>query len=447
MATELAVSLRDISKKYKLFSTPRERLKEAFHPFRKRYHREFWALSGISFEVARGETLGIIGPNGSGKSTLLQIIVGVLKSASGNLKVNGRVAALLELGAGFNPEFTGRDNVIFNAVLQGMSSREIQRRLPDIEAFADIGEFFDQPVRTYSSGMYVRVAFAAAINVDPDILIIDEALAVGDIRFQAKCFEKFRSLQAKGKTILFVTHATDIVTRLCHRTILLDKGVLVFDGHPRHAVNMYDQLMFGTSPSDQSTKQVQTETTLPKTTEGQVYNPLQSFLNDTQLSEQFHLRRAYNPEHTCLGDGRAKLLDFLILSDGEPDPVDLRQSTHVELYAKYRFLEEITNPSFGFGIRTLDGTKVFGTNTNLLSRPIGTIRKGSIVIWKSSFYLRLLQGEYVLHFGVADDTADGPKFADARRGIVCFRIRDHSAFTGLADLQGSIETVRRADPD
>src|SRR5438309_2988964 len=212
MAEEIAVSLSDLTKKYRLFSTPMERLKESFHPLRKRYHKEFWALKGISFDIKKGQVVGILGRNGSGKSTLLQIIASVLQPTSGTVTVNGRVSALLELGDGFNPEFTGRQNVLLNGAIMGVSRDEMSARMPSVIAFAEIGEFFDQPIKIYSSGMFVRLAFAAAIHVDPDILIIDEALAVGDAKFQHKCFQHLAELRKGGKTILFVTHSTSLVT-------------------------------------------------------------------------------------------------------------------------------------------------------------------------------------------------------------------------------------------
>ncbi len=199
MAEEIAVSLSDLTKKYRLFSTPMERLKESFHPLRKRYHKEFWALKGISFDIKKGQVVGILGRNGSGKSTLLQIIASVLQPTSGTVTVNGRVSALLELGAGFNPEFTGRQNVLLNGAIMGVSHNEMLERMPAVMAFADIGEFFDQPMKIYSSGMFVRVAFAASVHVDPDILIIDETLAVGDAKFQHKCFQRLADLQAQHK--------------------------------------------------------------------------------------------------------------------------------------------------------------------------------------------------------------------------------------------------------
>ena len=244
MENSSAVSVQNVSKKFRLFGSPKERFWEALHPFKKQYHREFWALKDISFEVPKGMTLGIVGRNGSGKSTLLQVICSVLRPTSGKVTVNGRISALLELGAGFNPEFTGRDNVLLNGALMGFSRKEMEERLPLIESFADIGEFIDQPVKIYSSGMFVRLAFAAAINVDPDILIVDEVLAVGDAKFQHKCYQKFLEFQEAGKTIILVTHNTDAIVRHCDCAILLENGGIVEIGEPKSITNYYMDLLF-----------------------------------------------------------------------------------------------------------------------------------------------------------------------------------------------------------
>ncbi len=241
---DIAISVRNLSKKYRLYETTKHRFKEALHPFRKKYHREFWSLKNVSFDVKRGETVGIIGQNGSGKSTLLQIICGTMAPTQGDVKLNGRVSALLELGAGFNPEFTGRENVYLNGSIMGMSRETIDDRFEDIASFADIGYFIDQPVKTYSSGMYVRLAFACAINVDPDILVIDEALSVGDAKFQHKCFNKFIEFQEAGKAILFVSHSTDAIVKHCEYAVLLDKGNVVEIGNPKFVTNYYLDLLF-----------------------------------------------------------------------------------------------------------------------------------------------------------------------------------------------------------
>ncbi len=242
--TATAIRVCGVSRAYRLFASHRHRLLEAIHPLRKRYHRTFWALKDVSFDVRKGATVGIIGPNGSGKSTLLAIICGILRPTNGTAEVAGSVSSLLELGTGFNPELTGRENVIFNGRLKGLSEKEITRRLPRVEAFADIGDFVSQPVKTYSSGMYVRLAFSAAIHVDADILVIDEALSVGDAKFQHKCFQKFLEFQRMGKTILFVSHDTNAIVKYCSHAILLDHGKVLERGEPNHVANCYYELLF-----------------------------------------------------------------------------------------------------------------------------------------------------------------------------------------------------------
>ncbi len=247
--TDPAIIVRTVSKKYRLFDSPKDRLKEALHPFSRHYHREFWALRDVSFEVSRGQTVGILGRNGSGKSTLLQIISGILKPTNGEVTVNGRVSALLELGSWFNPEFTGRENVIFQAQVMGLPQDEIEQRLPEIEAFADIGDFFDQPVKTYSTGMFVRVAFAAATSVEPDILVVDEALSVGDIGFQQRCLAHIQRLQESGATILLVSHDTQLVVHYCTYALLLDHGTLLEAGVPEVVSEKFVRLVRGEQSS------------------------------------------------------------------------------------------------------------------------------------------------------------------------------------------------------
>ena len=236
MSSDVVISARGLSKSYRLFGHPGDRVKQFLSFGLKHYHREFAALKDISFDIRKGETVGIIGRNGSGKSTLLQLICGILKPSAGTLQVNGRISALLELGAGFNPEFTGRENVYFQGALMGFTKAQMDKRFADVAAFADIGEFIDQPVRIYSSGMFLRLAFAVAINVDADLLVIDEAIAVGDAGFRARCFRRLGELGAAGCTILFVTHAMEQVTRFCNRSILLDHGRLLKQGPPEPVV-------------------------------------------------------------------------------------------------------------------------------------------------------------------------------------------------------------------
>ena len=253
-----AIRVNNLSKCYHIYDRPQDRLKQSIVPKLRslvgrnpgRYFREFWALNNVSFEVGRGETVGIIGRNGSGKSTLLQMICGTLEPTTGSVETNGRVAALLELGAGFNPEFTGRENVYMNATVLGLTQDEIHARFNEIAAFADIGDFIEQPVKHYSSGMYARLAFAVAINVDPSILIVDEALAVGDEPFQRKCFARIEEIKRGGGTILFVSHSTEAIVNLCDRAVLLYKGEHLFTGAPKLAIGWYQKLMNATSEQD-----------------------------------------------------------------------------------------------------------------------------------------------------------------------------------------------------
>lgn len=239
----IAISVRNLSKTYRLFGHPGDRIKQFCSLGLKQYYREFTALYDVSFEVSKGETIGIIGRNGSGKSTLLQLICGILNPTSGSVRVNGRVAALLELGAGFNPEFTGRENVYFQGALMGFDRAQIDARLDAIAAFAEIGEFIDQPVRTYSSGMFVRLAFSVATHADPDILVIDEALAVGDPSFQKRCYARIREMQARGLTLLLVSHDNELILRLADRVLLLGKGEAQYWGGAREAISFYRQAL------------------------------------------------------------------------------------------------------------------------------------------------------------------------------------------------------------
>ncbi|WP_239499423.1 ABC transporter ATP-binding protein [Pseudomonas putida] len=241
---KVAIRVVDLSKCFQIYEKPSHRLLQMITRGYKKYFREFWALKGVSLEVKKGETVGIVGRNGSGKSTLLQLICGTLNPSGGDIQVNGRIAALLELGSGFNPEFTGRENVYMNAAVLGLTKKEIDARYAEIEAFADIGQFIDQPVKTYSSGMAVRLAFAVAINSDPEILVVDEALSVGDELFQRKCYSRIEAIKAQGATILFVSHSGNIVVELCDRAVLMDAGELLLVGRPKDVIGKYQQLLY-----------------------------------------------------------------------------------------------------------------------------------------------------------------------------------------------------------
>jgi lipopolysaccharide transport system ATP-binding protein len=442
MSDDIAVSVRDLTKKYRLFSTPMERLKESLHPLRKRYHNEFWALKGISLNIQKGEVVGILGRNGSGKSTLLQIIASVLQPTSGTVTVHGRVSALLELGAGFNPEFTGRQNVLLNGALMGVSHDEMLNRMSDIIEFADIGEFFDQPMKIYSSGMFVRVAFAASVHVDPDILIIDEALAVGDAKFQHKCFQRLADLQAERKTVIFVTHNSSLVTSYCSEAILLDGGQLITSGEPVHVVDRYYDLLFEDTTKARS---MRAEHPVQASVTGKgTQDPLGELLDPTIADDLCHTRRSYNKNEVRFGSGVARVVDYAIESGGQRDVANVRFGSGIGLYIKVLFRCNVQMPVIGFAVKTLEGVEIFGTNTFQMGEKLKPIAEGQIRVFKFSFSLFVNPTDYFFDIGVAEvDGTRGGAVLDVRRSVAhcVISLEKERPFDGLVDLAPRFEIL------
>jgi ABC-type polysaccharide/polyol phosphate transport system ATPase subunit len=410
-ATDVVISIGNLGKKFRLYDNPKHRLKEALHPFRKKFHREYWALRDVSLEIRRGECVGIIGRNGSGKSTLLQVICGILQPTEGRVLTQGKVSALLELGAGFNPEFTGRDNVYMNGALLGFTREELDRRFQAVADFADIGDFIDQPVKTYSSGMYVRLAFAAAINVEPELLVIDEALSVGDVKFQVKCFDKFREFRARRGTIVFVTHDTNSVNSLCDRAFLLEKGALLASGEPKSVTARYLQMLFGGEADGAPTglERVRVgEGALPGAVEGTTQTagaamgPLPAVAS-AQVQE--------SPSEMSLGglrfgNRKAQILDFGILDGAGRKVFRLSPGSKYTLFARVVFHVDMAYYSIGFSIRDRRGTDLFGISSQSTSTPVPPRRRGEGVECRLDITMHLTNGAYLLTAGVAerDDT-------------------------------------------
>ncbi len=447
MKNSIAISVQNVSKKYKLYGSQGERFWEALHPFNKTYHREFWALKDISFDVHKGMTLGIIGRNGSGKSTLLQIICSILQPTSGAVTVDGRISALLELGAGFNQEFTGQQNVLMNGRVAGFSKVEMQKRIPLIEAFADIGEFFFQPVKTYSTGMFVRLAFAAAINVDPEILIVDEALAVGDARFQHKCYQKFLEFQEAGKTIILVTHDRQAIAKHCSSAVLLEEGKIVECGDPNDVINHYDELLFGLQPSriDSPSSQSMVADTATAQPEGCLVdsNDLQRFLKEVPSVDNCVHHRNYNSNEFRFGDGRARVIDCLVVRDGDYDPESVNNTDIIDLYIKIQYYCNIEAPTFGIKVNTVDGVMVYGDSTVLSKLQHPCINEGEVVVMKFSLRLCLRMGDYFFGFGVGDRTTGDTQILDGRFDMLHLVIKEQSCFDGIADLEMKLNEVNR----
>ena len=370
--SEFAIQVKHLDKMYKLYNKPSDRLKEALGF--KVPVREHYALRDVSFEVKRGETVGIIGTNGSGKSTILKIITGVLNPTGGEVVVDGRISALLELGAGFNMEYTGIENVYLNGTMMGFSREEIDARLQDILDFADIGDFVHQPIKAYSSGMFVRLAFAVAINIDPEILIVDEALSVGDVFFQAKCYRKFEEFKKMGRTILFVSHDLSSIARYCDRVVLLNKGVKLEEGSPKQMVDMYKQLLVGQDPAKQ---QIQEE------------KPKESW------SEEFQV----NPNMLEYGSKLAEITDFAVIDDKGRSTNTIEKGSTFQIRMKVVFHEAIQEPIMAYTFKDIKGTEITGTNTMFEKMHIEHSDEGDICTVTFTQKMFLQGGEYLLAFG------------------------------------------------
>lgn len=376
------IEIKNISKIYNLYNKPSDRLKEALFARQSR-HTEFAALNDVSFNVNKGEILGIIGKNGSGKSTILKIITSVLTPTSGECIVKGKIAALLELGAGFNMEYTGIENIYLNGQMIGFSKDEMDKKLQDIIDFADIGEHIYQPVKTYSSGMFARLAFSVAISVDPDILIVDEALSVGDVFFQNKCYRRFEEFRERGKTILFVTHDMGSVIRYCNRCVLLNAGKKVAEGKPQEMVDLYKRIMVGQwNENEESSEEA---------------SSIQSSnaKNDQLWKDQI----STNPDIEVYGDGRADIIDFGIFSDTGDIGNNVYKGDYYSIKMRVRINEDNLNPIFAFKLRDIKGTELTGTNTMLEDIDTSQCKKGDIVTitFRQKQYLQ--PGQYLVSFG------------------------------------------------
>jgi homopolymeric O-antigen transport system ATP-binding protein len=383
-----AVEFQQVSKSYAIYDAPSGRLQELLTFNRLHRHRDFWALRDVSFDVKRGETFCVVGENGSGKSTLLQIVAGILQPTSGSVAMNGRVSALLELGAGFNPEFSGRDNVYLNASILGFNKRQIDRRYRDIEAFAEIGEFINQPVKTYSSGMAVRLAFAVAIHVDPEILLVDEALAVGDIYFRQRCMRKVHELRARGVTVLFVSHATADVKALGDRVLWLEHGRVVEIGAPDAVISRYLAAM---SAKDSTYRRHEVESHLSVAARAPVRAP--EVVETIPNIDRRH------------GDGRAKIIGIAILDEyGFPLHM-LEPSSRILVRISVRADAALRQPNVGFMLRNQLGIDFCGVNSAREGYELDPMQPGDIVT--IDFYLDLPE-LYPASFSFSPAIADGP---------------------------------------
>ncbi len=423
---ENAISIAGVSKVYDIYDSPNDRLKELLSFTKKEYCKKFRALDGISFDIAQGETIGIIGRNGSGKSTLLQIICGILKPTAGSVQTNGRISALLELGTGFNLEFTGRENVYLNGALMGLSKEEIDARYQDIADFADIGGFINQPVKKYSSGMYVRLAFACAVNVDPEILIIDEALSVGDVFFQQKCFRRMEQFKERGKTILLVSHGMDAIQKNCARAIYLNQGKVAGIGESRDIINQYleDTLLKG----ETSAKSADTDKS--------------AFSGKSKAApageDRCISRRNYNKNEFRYGNYKATIADFSILDKDGREITAISSGEAISFRFEILFRERVEFPIYGFMVKTKDGLTVYGINTWHGGIPVSPKAKGESVTVEFSMRMNVGGGDYFITAGVAELSGDEVKPVDRRYDLAYLKVMSIDKSFGVANLFAGI---------
>lgn len=402
-----AIEVRDVVKIYKLYDKPRDRMKEAFGFGKKQVHKLHYALNGVNMNIYKGETVGIIGTNGSGKSTILKIITGVLTPTSGEVRVDGRISALLELGAGFNQEYNGIENVYLNGTMMGFSEREIDEKLPDILEFADIGDYVYQPVKTYSSGMFVRLAFAVAINIEPEILIVDEALSVGDVFFQAKCYHKFEEFKKMGKTIVFVSHDLSSISKYCDRVFLLNKGTLLGEGSPKEMIDAYKRVLVGQYevPDKQENNELLQDPELRKATELYRREGKAGDAEATTQEKDFNTQ-GKNPSTLEYGTKQAKITEYYVTDDRGIKTTAVIKGGEFTLHMRVKFAEHIPAPIFAFSLKNAIGTEITGTNSMIEKAFLESGEPGQIKDVTFTQRMNLQGGEYLISMGVTGYNGD-----------------------------------------
>ena len=409
-----AITVKDLKKVYKLYDKPSDRFKEAFGLTRKKA-KEHYALNGVSLEIFQGETVGIIGTNGSGKSTILKIITGVLSPTSGEVNVSGRISALLELGAGFNMEYNGIENVYLNGTMMGFSQKEIDAKLPEILKFADIGDYVYQPVKTYSSGMFVRLAFAVAINIEPEILIVDEALSVGDVFFQAKCYHKFEEFKKMGKTIVFVSHDLSSISKYCDRVYLLNQGNLLGEGSPKEMIDAFKRVLVG-----------------------------QYEIHDKEDMDIHIPENVLNPELLEYGTKQAEMTEFYITDDKGVKTTAVIKGTEFTIHVKVAFHDRIVAPIFAFSFKNIKGTEITGTNSMIEKAFLEPVEAGVVkeVTFKQNMSLQ--GGEYLLSLGVTG--YEGSEFQVYHRlyDVLNVTVVSDKDTVGFYDMNSKVEVKNAA---
>lgn len=426
------ITVKKVGKAYKYYHSKWLRVIEKLTPSSSLRHTKKWVLRDISFEIKPGESVGIVGVNGAGKSTLLKLLTGTTKPTQGSIEINGRVAALLELGMGFHPDFTGRQNVYMSGLMMGHTRDTISKLMPEIERFAEIGDYIDQPVRIYSSGMQMRLAFAVATSSRPDILIVDEALSVGDSKFQAKCYSRIADFKKQGSTLLLVSHSASDIVKHCDRAIFLKNGSIEMDGTSRDVTNRYLDELFGKNNNDPSVK-------------GNSDTITDNNLSFEDIEDVYHTRPGYRNDEYRWGNGGATIVDYDIQCNGNKYPSNIESNELTDFYIKIYFENDFDSVVPGILIKTLDGLFLYGTNSFLASEGKNTNRvsRGDVRIFKFSFPLNLNQGDYLLSFGVsAGNPLEEMIPLDRRYDSVIFHVSKAMEFWGIIDLKSTFQVYK-----
>ncbi|RKM57824.1 ABC transporter ATP-binding protein [Butyrivibrio sp. CB08] len=403
MDKDTAIEVKNLTKVYRLYDKPIDRLKDSMGLLRKKRYKEHLALNNVTLSVKKGETVGIIGTNGSGKSTILKIITGVLSPTSGEVTVDGHISALLELGAGFNMEYNGIDNIYLNGMMIGFSEEEITKRLDAILEFADIGDYVYQPVKTYSSGMFVRLAFAVAINIDPEILIVDEALSVGDVFFQAKCYHKFEEFKKQGKTILFVSHDLSSISKYCDRAVLLNQGVLLGEGTPKKMIDIYKQVLVGQYPLPKSDVENLLDDEDIRKAAADAAEKADDKVNkggDTADSKVGNKDPQENPDLLEYGDGAATITDYYVTDEKGTRSNSIIKGSEFTVHMRVKFTKDVAAPIFAFTFKNIMGIEITGTNSMVEKAFLEPVKAGDEKDITFTQKMTLQGGEYLLSFGV-----------------------------------------------
>ena len=416
---QIAIEVKDVDKVYKLYEKPSDRIKEALGLGSKIRHTDHKALSDVSMTIYQGETVGIIGTNGSGKSTILKIITGVLNPTAGEVKVNGRISALLELGAGFNMEYNGIENIYLNGTMIGFTEKEIDEKLQSILDFADIGEYVYQPVKTYSSGMFVRLAFAVAINIDPEILIVDEALSVGDVFFQAKCYHKFEEFKAMGKTILFVSHDLSSIAKYCDRVVLLNQGTKLGEGAPKEMIDTYKQVLVG-------------QYQLPEpSSEG-------NLLEDEDI-RKLASGQNINPDLLEYGSKKAEIVEYYFTDEKGVYTSAVVKGSRFTIHMKVEIKEDIQAPIFAFSFKNIKGTEITGTNTMFEKTFLEPVSAGDVKEITFEQEMNLQGGDYLLSLGVTGYEGDTFTVYHRLYDVINLTVISDKNTVGFYDMNSRIE--------